>query len=157
MHDRAWAWTRKSPAPRETFERCIIAGISHGEPVRESAVFSKRRWLLVRRLVRWEEIIDRGGNANGLFVNGRMDSFARSFVHSFLLKGNWRFCFLYENGLISGVNGKVEEWYFFFFVNGRFNELLIDSFFIFFSYISLRVYDYCRITLFIYILSNIRK
>ena len=83
-----------------------------------------------------------------------MGSFARSFVRSFLLKGNWRFCFLYENGLISGVNGMVEEWYFFFFVNGRFNELLVDKSIVFLFFFDI---FHCQITLFIYILSNIRK
>lgn len=92
---------------RHVFEASLIA-CSTGVDERDNRSKEERQWSL---------------------LNGWM-------IRSFPFAGNWRFCFLYENGLISGC----KRWkngisFFFFFRNGKFNEFLwilalwIDSFF----------------------------
>lgn len=88
---------------RHVFEASLIAR-STGVDERDNRSKEERQWSL---------------------LNGSM-------IRSFSFAGNWRFCFLYENGLISGCKRWKNGISFFFFFSGNltnFSGYWTDSFF----------------------------
>lgn len=115
MHDRAWAWTRSSLAETRG------ENSPRDEPL---DTFSKRRWLLVRR-VSMRGIIDWKRNANGLCL---MDRWFARFLSPVI--GDF-VSFMRTDWLVVVNDGRMVFLFFFFFSGNltNFSGYWTDSFF----------------------------